>query len=405
MSFRTEREVSVHDHAYYRRALDGHSMPHAFVDRDLLDVNVGRTLERARTKPIRVATKSVRCVAVLRHVLDADPRFRGLMCFTAPEAVALADRGFDDLLVAYPTWDRGHLDGAAQAVGRGHHITLMIDSAEHVLRIEQVAAECGVTQPVCIEVDVSRDLPGLRFGVWRSPTRSVHETVALARRVATARHLDLDGIMMYEGQVAGVGDRGPGLGAQGPVVRTLKRREVRRIAEHRAAVVDAIADAGLRVRFVNGGGTGSLETTANERAVTEVTVGSGFYAPALFDHFDAFRHEAAAAYAVEIVRRPAPGVYTCLGGGYTASGVAGPDKAPVVHLPEGATLTGTEGAGEVQTPVRYDGPVELGLGDPIYLRHAKAGELCERFTQLLVVADGGVVDEVPTYRGEGWCFL
>jgi D-serine deaminase-like pyridoxal phosphate-dependent protein len=393
------------DYRYYRDALDGQPMPYAFVDRDVLERNAAAVLERARSKLVRVASKSVRSVAVLRHILDLDERFQGLMCFTAEEATRLAALGFDDLLVAYPTWDSVAIDAVASAVGDGSRMTLMIDDVAHVDHLQGLAARRGLRLPVCIEMDASRDLPGLRFGTWRSPLREVDDVVALAARVDRSPHLHLDGLMIYEGQIAGVPDRAPGQGLKGPVIRALKGREVHRIAEQRAAVVRAIDDAGLELRFVNGGGTGSLESTAAERAVTEVTVGSGFYAPTLFDHYDAFRHEPAAGYAVQIVRRPAPGVYTCLGGGYTASGVPGPDKSPQVWLPDGAELTATEGAGEVQTPVRYDGAEDLGIGDPIFLRHAKAGELCERFLHLLIVSDGAVVDEVATYRGEGWCLL
>jgi D-serine deaminase-like pyridoxal phosphate-dependent protein len=189
------------------------------------------------------------------------------------------------------------------------------------------------------------------------------------------------------------------------VIRLLKRRSVPRVADRRAAVVHALRTAGLTLRFVNGGGTGSLETTASEAAVTEVTAGSAFFSPGLFDHYDNFRHAPAVGFAIQIVRRPAPGIFTCLGGGYVASGATGPDKAPVPYLPAGASLLGTEGAGEVQTPIRYSGHEQLSLGDPIFMRHAKAGELCERFTHLLVTADGEVVDEISTYRGDGLCFL
>jgi D-serine deaminase-like pyridoxal phosphate-dependent protein len=244
-----------------------------------------------------------------------------------------------------------------------------------------------------------------RFGVWRSPVRTPAQAVALAERVGDAEHLALDGLMGYEAQIAGLPDHAPGQGSQGPVIRRLKRGSRRRVARRRATVIQALARAGHRLRFVNGGGTGSLETTAAERAVTEVTAGSGFYSPTLFDHYDDFRHLPAAGFAIEIVRRPAAGVYTCLGGGYVASGAPGPDKVPSPYLPEGASLVATEAAGEVQTPIRYRGPEKLALGDPILMRHAKAGELCERFNHLVVIADGRVDDEWATYRGEGHDFL
>ena len=96
---------------------------------------------------------------------------------------------------------------------------------------------------------------------------------------------------------------------------------------------------------------------------------------------------------------------TLLGGGYIASGAPGWDREPEPWLPEGLKLDSQEGAGEVQTPVTGPGALGLRVGDQVYMRHAKAGELCERFDSLLLVRRGEVVDEVPTYRGEGRCFL
>ena len=159
------------------------------------------------------------------------------------------------------------------------------------------------------------------------------------------------------------------------------------------------------LRFVNGGGTGSIERTAAEPAVTEVTAGSGFYAPALFDDYSAFSFRPAAMFAAPVVRKPEPGVATLLGGGYPASGPAQRDRLPRPHLPAGLRLDPFEGAGEVQTPVRGRAAAGLEIGDRVYLRHAKAGELCERFDRLYLVAGDSIVDEVPTYRGEGRCFL
>ena len=170
-------------------------------------------------------------------------------------------------------------------------------------------------------------------------------------------------------------------------------------------VVQVLEASGHALRFVNGGGTGSLESTREDPAVTELTAGSGFYAPCLFDGYRAFHHRPAVGFALPITRRPAPGIYTCHGGGYVASGAAGADRLPAPWLPEGARLLGTEGAGEVQTPVRYDGPLALRVGDPIFFRHAKAGELCERFDELLLIAGDVITARATTYRGDGKTFL
>jgi D-serine deaminase-like pyridoxal phosphate-dependent protein len=262
-----------------------------------------------------------------------------------------------------------------------------------------------VRLPLCLEIDMAMDLPGLHFGVWRSTLRSPEQIRPIVERIQTSSHVWLDGLMGYEAQIAGVGDNLPGQFVKNALVRRFKLRSQREVAERRAIIVDFIQQQGISLRFVNGGGTGSLATTRAEEHVTEITVGSGFYAPVLFDYYRNFRYQPAAGYAIEIVRHPQPFIYTCLGGGYIASGGVGPEKQPQPYLPAGARLDALEGAGEVQTPIHYKGPISLNLGDPIFMRHSKAGELCERFTHLLLVSNGTIVVEVTTYRGDGRCFI
>jgi D-serine deaminase-like pyridoxal phosphate-dependent protein len=393
------------DYPYYRRVFVGQRMPFADVDLDLFDANIAQAVARAGEKRIRVASKSVRSVALLRRILAADPRIQGVMSFTAREAVYLAGLGFDDLLIGYPTVHPADIAEVARATAAGARITLMVDSVAHVERVEQVAREQGVRLPLCLELDMSLDMPGLHFGVWRSPLRTAAQARPLIARIKASQHVWLDGVMGYEAQIAGVGDNAPGQRIKNTLVYALKRRSAGDVARRRAELVALIGSLGGNLRFVNGGGTGSLRTTRAEPAVTEITVGSAFYGPALFDNYRDFRYRPAAAFAIEIVRRPQPTIYTCLGGGYVASGSAGREKLPAVYLPRGARLEALEGAGEVQTPVRYRGAVALEIGDPIFLRHSKAGELCERFTHLLLVKDGAVVETVTTYRGDGQNFL
>jgi D-serine deaminase-like pyridoxal phosphate-dependent protein len=388
----------------YRAALADVPLPAAFVDLDALEANVGTVRERADGVPVRVASKSVRCRAVLDRVTDADG-IRGLMCYTGREAAYLAAHGFDDLLVAYPVLDRAELESVAGTVADGATVTLMIDCDEHVARAAAVAREADVTIPLCIDVDMSTEHLGQWFGVKRSGVRSVAAALDLAATVDDAAGVTLAGIMGYDAQIAGLPDRDPSRSAaMNAVVRRLKARSKPVLRERRQSVAEALDDE-YGIPLVNGGGTGSVEFTVDDPWVTEVTVGSGFYAPRLFDWYDRFQHEPAAGYAIEVTRHPDPDVYTCRGGGYVASGPPGEDKAPAPELPEGAELLDEEGAGEVQTPVRYDGPVDLDYGDPVVLRHAKAGELCRSFRELHLVRGDEVVETVPTYRGDGRCFL
>ena len=361
--------------------------------------------ERAGGLPIRIASKSIRCPAVMERLLDRDA-FAGVMCYHGCEAAFLAAEGFDDLLVAYPVPNRAEIEAVCEAVANGTTVTLMVDSAEHVERAADAAAAVGVTLPLCLDVDMSSEHFGIHFGTRRSPVRTAAEALAVADAVDRHDAVTLDGVMGYEGQIAGLPDRDPSNSAPvNAAIRFLKGRSERAIAGRRGAVVAALEDRGFDLRFVNGGGTGSLEYTRTDPAVTELTVGSGFYVPRQFDYYDAFDHVPAAGYAVEIARRPADGIYTCRGGGYVASGPPGESKAPTVALPEDATLTDTEGAGEVQTPVVYDGPVDLSLGDPVLLRHGKAGELCRNFESLALLADGRETERARTYRGAGQCFV
>ncbi|MEA2455740.1 MAG: hypothetical protein QOI45_2002, partial [Thermoleophilaceae bacterium] len=308
--------------------------------------------------------------------------------------------GFDDLLLAYPTTHRRALAELARLDSERPPI-VMVDSVEHLDYIE-TAAGGGPPIRVCIELYTGLwPLGGrLKFGVKRSPVRTAEQAQALAREIVARPGFELAALMGYEAHIAGVGDRPLEKRLQGPVIRLMKRRSAAEIAERRAAVVAAVREV-APVAIVNGGGTGSIHTTAREPAVTEITAGSGFFAPTLFDRYADFTLTPAAMFAVPVVRKPSGGVATLLGGGYHASGAAGRDRLPAPYLPRGLRLDSLEGAGEVQTPVIGAAAASLRLGDRVYLRHAKAGELCERFNGLYLVRGGEVVDQVPTYRGEG----
>jgi D-serine deaminase-like pyridoxal phosphate-dependent protein len=404
------------DYERYERALPGVEAPFAIVDLDAMWRNGNDMLHRTAGKPIRVASKSVRCRPLLERILQRDPGFRGLLGYTLPEALWLAEHGFDDLVVAYPTADRTAIAELARVTDRSEQApTLMVDCAEHLEYIEaarrQGAGPVSGGTPhapirVCIELDVGywTARGRLKIGPKRSPIRTPEQAVALAREIESRPGVRLVGLMAYEGHIAGVGDRPPGKRLQGAAIRALQRRSAAEIRERRAAVVAAVSRI-AELEFVNGGGTGSLEATASEPAVTEVAAGSGFYAPTLFDAYSAFKLRPAAMFALPVVRKPAPSVATALGGGYLASGVGDASRLPTPYLPAGLRLDRFEGAGEVQTPLLGAPARELRVGDRVYFRHAKAGELCERFEVLHLVEGDRVVDEVPTYRGEGRCFL
>jgi len=378
--------------------LDG---PLAVVDLDRFDANADELLARAAGVPVRVASKSVR---VRSLVARAGGRgFQGVMAYSVREALWLVDAGVRDVLVGYPSVDRGALAALARHEEGRREVTLMVDDAAHLELVRQALAATGSgAEPpvrVCLDVDAS-----LRVGVGplvahlgtrRSPLRTPREVASLAARVASEPGLALRGVMFYEAQVAGLPDTSP-------AVRAVKRLSVADLATRRGEVVEAVRGAvGHDLELVNSGGTGSLETSSADPVVTEVTAGSGLYVPGLFDAYRAFRPRPAAFFGLDVVRVPASGWATAFGGGYVASGPASRSRLPRVGTP-GWALTGREGAGEVQTPLhrtRGGGP-DLAVGDRVWFRHGKAGEAMERFDRVHLVRGDQVVDVVPTYRGE-----
>lgn len=394
------------DRARYDRATAHLDAPLAVVDLEAFDANADDLVRRAAGKPIRVASKSVRCRSLLERVLARDG-FAGIMSFTLAESLWLARSGFEDILLAYPSVDRAGYAELAADPKLAAAITVMIDDPAHLELIDAARDGGGEEIRVCLEMDTSLQLFGgrVRFGALRSPLREPAQLAEIARSVERRPGFRLAGLMAYEGHVAGVGDSLAGRPLRSGMIRLMQSAARKELAERRAAVVRAVRTVVPDLEFVNGGGTGSVQHTAAEDAVTEIAAGSGLYTPRLFDNYTSFTARPAALFAHPVVHRPGVGVVTVLGGGYPASGAPGADRLPVPYLPEGLRYDKQEGAGEVQTPLLGSAADDLLIGDKVWFRHAKAGELCERFAALRLIEGDRVTATVPTYRGEGQTFL
>lgn len=366
--------------------------PLAALDTAALFGNADDLVRRAGGIPIRVAAKSVRCRWVLQNVLSR-PGFASVMGYSLAEAIWLVRGGVDDVLIGYPTADRSVLSeliGDRELLSR---ITLMVDDERQLEFLRSVAGSPVAPIRLCLDVDASLRIGRAHLGVRRSPLRTPDDAARLAERIRGDSNFALVGAMFYEAQIAGLPDTSP-------AVALVKRRSVAELAHRRTAVVQAIRSVVGALEFVNSGGTGSLEISAADPSVTEVTAGSGLYSPTLFDSYRQFRGEPAMLFALPVVRRPADDLATLFGGGYVASGPAAKSRLPA-PAEDGLSLLGTEGAGEVQTPVRGRPARDLGIGDRVWFRHAKAGELLERFDTVHLIDGTERVGSVPSYRGEG----
>ena len=373
------------------------SPPYAVVDLDAFDRNAADLVRRAGGKPIRVASKSVRCRAMIDRAL-AREGYAGILAFTLPEALWLAE-DHDDVVVGYPTADTAALRTLASDARLAERVTVMVDGADQLELMRRTLPGDAHPLRVCLDLDASLRLLGGRvhLGMRRSPTHTAREAAALARLVHDDPRFTLVGVMAYEGQIAGLGN-------ERRAVRGFQWVSARELGRRRARAVRAVSRV-APLELVNGGGTGSLESTSAEAAVTEVAAGSGLFGPTLFDHYTHFSPEPAVFFVLDVVRRPSPDHATVLGGGWIASGPAGEDRVPTPWWPDGLRLLPGEGAGEVQTPLTGPGARRLRVGDRVWFRHAKAGEVCERVAELHLVQGGAVTGTTPTYRGEGRVFV
>ncbi|APX31543.1 alanine racemase [Brachybacterium sp. P6-10-X1] len=379
--------------------------PLAVLDLDAFDANLAELARRADGTPLRVASKSLRVRALLERALT-HPGYRGVLAYTLPEALWLVGHGIEDLVVAYPTAERAALRRLVGDPSALAAVTLMVDEvAQLELILDATSDVRGGALPirVALELDVSyAPLPGVRFGAHRSPVHTPEHARALAQEIVRRPGLELVGLMAYEGHIAGVADaaRTP----YGAAVRTMKTLSRPDIAARRAEAVAAVREV-ADLEFVNGGGTGSIESTGAGGAVTEIAAGSGLIGPGLFDHYRDFRPRPALHLGFSVVRRPGPGIATLLGGGWIASGVPGEDRLPTIAHPAGLSYAPQEAAGEVQTPVVGAAADDLRVGGTVWLRHAKAGEPAEHVATYVLISGDEVVAAVPTYRGEGAAFL
>lgn len=376
-------------------------LPAAIIDLDAFDRNLEQIAQIVSHSPtrrtVRIASKSVRVPALLKRTLRRGPPIQGLMTYSAEETAWLSDLGFDDFLLAYPTVQRSDLQAIEEVIRPGKTLRIVVDCNEHLSPLIALGQKLRSPIRVMIDMDASLKVFGLHLGVQRSPVRSVEDFKALLKKIKSHPELQFDGILSYEAQVAGLTDQNPFTKFLNPIAKWIRATSMKKLKKERK-LLSEISEPAL----FNAGGTGSLNWTAKEPWINELTAGSALYSPHLFDYYSNIRFEPSCYFALQAVRTPTAEIATCQGGGYIASGRSGKDRLPL-PVQAGALLTPDEGAGEVQTPVKDLGPIQI--GDPVFFRHAKAGELMEHFNEVHLVSQGKIIGSEKTYRGEGKCFF
>lgn len=399
--------------SYYKlkEELKSYHLPMAMVDLDGVDANfeLFARAAKAYNKKIRIATKSLRCLSLIKYLAEKDPELiSGLMCYRIREAEYLFSQGLDNLFVAYPEINPQDLKILAELTKKGCNISITADSLDHFNMLDKLGKEHDCKIKIVLELDGSlRALGGkLNLGVRRSSVKTLEELKNRLSFIRNMKHIKLYGVMLYEAQVAGLADKLPFSKLQNPIKKRIKASSIPKIKEFRQKSMEIIYNEGFSPEIINGGGSGSIFSSIEDDSLSEVTVGSGFICSQLFSYYEDLDLQPSIFYAIETVRKPEKGYITCMGGGYVASGSHGLEKQPTLFLPKGIEATELEGFGEVQTPFKIlDNKVKIDLGDPIILRHAKAGELAEHFNNYHFFKNDKVVSIEPTYRGFGLSFL
>jgi D-serine deaminase-like pyridoxal phosphate-dependent protein len=139
----------------FTQALTGIQTPTLVLDLDAFEKNVAwptKVLTKKNKKTIRLATKSIRSTAVLNSILESSSLYSGLMTYHLAEALWLKKKGFNNILMGYPSVDESLL---AELAKSPEHVTLMVDRIEHLILLETLAKSKRSYFNICIDIDLS----------------------------------------------------------------------------------------------------------------------------------------------------------------------------------------------------------------------------------------------------------
>ena len=298
------------------------------------------------------------------------------MAYSLREAIWLVRSGLRDVLVGYPSVDRGAI---ARAAGRSaswpSSITLMIDDVAQLSCSPAVRRRAGVPR----RRRVAAGWAGCTWACGARPCARRRLRPSWPRPRPTLRQRVV-GVMFYEAQIAGLPD-------SSPAVRFVKCRSAAELAQRRGAVVEAVEKvvgrAGVRQLRRHRQPRGQLGRPRGHRGDGRVRALRRRPCSTATAPSSRARRCTSRCRWCGVRRR---GSRRCSAAGTSRPGR--PASRGCRRRPRrGCALLGTEGAGEVQTPVRGPGARGLAIGDRVWFRHAKAGELAERFDTIHVVED------------------
>ncbi|SEQ99494.1 D-serine deaminase, pyridoxal phosphate-dependent [Solimonas aquatica] len=360
-------------------ALHKQRLPAALLCLERLEARAAQLLREAGDLPLRLLSSSLRCLPMLRHLLDLDPRWQGLLCHDPREAIWLAAQGLDDIVLSQPTLDPVQLRAIAHQATLGRRISLAIDDPLQIDAAEDAARELGCRLELMLDLHLGSPRAGQpQLSALREPTQAVR----LAKRIGASNGLvHLRGVLAH--RFAGDAQRlQPGLA--GLAQRKRLERQQSLGIRRREAFLAALHDVGFEPELM----LGALHPESGAeraRGLTQLCVGDALLRgsndelPPLL-------------LALPVLRCAGDAQRVCHGGGLPLQ----------VQLPGGVSLLRSVADGPV---LRLDTGTRPTLGEPVFFSSQDTLALLERSEQLLVVREQQLVDRWPTYRGQQQLFL
>ncbi len=259
--------------------------PALLLDLDKLEANIARMSAFFADRPakLRPHTKTHKCPIIAHKQIAAGAI--GVTSAKLDEAEAMAQAGIRDILIANQIVGRRKIERLMGLAG-WTEVMIAVDDARNVADLSTAATSRGVSLRVLVEVDV---------GMGRCGVEPGEPAVALAREVASSPGLIFEGLMGYEGHA---------------VMRPTFEERREKAEAAMALLVGAkerVEAAGLEVRIVSGGGTGTYNVTGAYPGVTEVQAGS--YATMDVRYRDCgVGFECALTCLATVISTPRPGV-------------------------------------------------------------------------------------------------
>lgn len=232
---------------------------------------------------LRPHFKSHKCTRIAKLQLQAGAV--GITCAKLGEAEALAGAGIRNILIANQIVGPVKIARLVVLAKQAEPI-VAVDSEDNLRMLSAMASAAGVQIGVLVEVDI---------GMKRCGVKSGEAALALARLATSLPGIQFLGLQGYEGHIVDLRDLAERtekvLAAMQPLVET------RRLIEQ----------AGIPVKIVSGGGTGSYTITGNIPGVDEVQAGSyvgmdGWYSDIRSEF------QPALSILVTVISRPSPDI-------------------------------------------------------------------------------------------------